>query len=130
MEAVDSNPEALGVHIANAVNKSDILYLHVIAPRMIEINGKLETLHGLLPMRKAFKGTLISSGGYEREDGNESVADNYTDLVSFGRLFLANPDLPRRFELDASLNKYNRTTFYISDPVLDYTHYPFLEAST
>ncbi|EOX97008.1 12-oxophytodienoate reductase 2 [Theobroma cacao] len=130
MEAVDSNPEALGVHMANAINKFNILYLHVIEPRMIEVNGKLETPHSLLPMRKAFQGTLIASGGYGREDGNKAVADNYTDLVSFGRLFLANPDLPRRFELDAPLNKYNRSTFYISDPVLGYTDYPFLETST
>jgi 12-oxophytodienoic acid reductase len=42
-------------------------------------------------------------------------------------LFLANPDLPKRFALDAPLNKYKRETFYISDPVLGYTDYPFLE---
>jgi len=39
---------------------------------------------------------------------------------------LANPDLPRRFELHAPLNKYNRETFYTHDPVVGYTDYPFL----
>ncbi|XP_022762721.1 putative 12-oxophytodienoate reductase 11 isoform X2 [Durio zibethinus] len=104
MDAIDSDPEALGVYIASAINKYGILYLHVNEPRMIEVNGKLETPHGLLPIRKAFKGTLLACGGYGREDGNKAVADNYTDLVAFGRLFLANPDLPRRFQLDAPLN--------------------------
>ncbi|XVF00549.1 hypothetical protein REPUB_Repub04eG0010100 [Reevesia pubescens] len=127
MEAIDSNPEALGVYIANAINKFGILYLHVLEPRMIETNGKLEIPHSLLPIRKAFNRTLIACGGYKRENGNKAVADNYTDLVAFGRYFLANPDLPRRFQLDAPLNEYNRSTFYISDPVLGYTDYPFLE---
>ena len=52
------------------------------------------------------------------------------DLVAFGRFFLANPDLPKRFKLDAPLNKYNRDTFYTSDPVIGYTDYPFLETTT
>ncbi|KAG8503281.1 hypothetical protein CXB51_001242 [Gossypium anomalum] len=127
MEASESDPEALGIYMANAVNKFGILYLHVIEPRMIKINDKYETPHSLLPMRNAFKGTFIAAGGYNVDDGNKAIADNYSDLVAFGRLFLANPDLPRRFQLNAPLNKYNRDTFYIPDPVLGYTDYPFLE---
>ncbi|KAF2296962.1 hypothetical protein GH714_013626 [Hevea brasiliensis] len=85
--------------------------------------------YSLLPMRKAFKGTFLAAGGYDREDGNKAIAENRADLVVYGRLFLANPDLPRRFELNAPLNKYNRDTFYTSDPVIGYTDYPFLEAA-
>ncbi|XP_077231752.1 12-oxophytodienoate reductase 2-like isoform X2 [Tasmannia lanceolata] len=130
MESGDSNPEALGLYMVESLNKYGILYVHMIEPRMktsaVEIS---ETPHSLLPMRKAFKGTFIAAGGYSREDGNRAVAENYADLVAFGRFFLANPDLPRRFELDAPLNKYNRDTFYILDPVVGYTDYPFLESS-
>ncbi|KAK8370135.1 hypothetical protein V6Z12_A01G156900 [Gossypium hirsutum] len=107
MEASESNPEALGVYMANAVNKFGILYLHVIEPRMIKINDKYETPPSLLPMRNAFKGTFIAAGGYNVDDGTKAIADNYSDLVAFGRFFLANPDLPRRFQLNAPLNKYN-----------------------
>ncbi|CDY32174.1 BnaCnng06830D [Brassica napus] len=79
-------------------------------------------------MRKVFEGTFIVAGGYTREDGNKAVAEGRTDLVAYGRLFLANPDLPRRFQLDAPLNKYDRTSFYTSsDSVVGYTDYPFLE---
>ncbi|KAK8959674.1 putative 12-oxophytodienoate reductase 5 [Platanthera guangdongensis] len=95
----DSNPEALGVYMV---------------------------LH---EMRKAYEGTLITAGGYDRDEGNKVVQEGYADLVAFGRLFVANPDLPKRFELDAPLNKYDRTTFYTSDPVVGYTDYPFLEVS-
>jgi 12-oxophytodienoic acid reductase len=81
-------------------------------------------------MRKAFRCTFIVAGGYKREDGNNVIAENYVDLVAYGRLFISNPDLPKRFELNslnAPLNKYNRDTFYIFDPVVGYTDYPFLE---
>ncbi|KAG9444444.1 hypothetical protein H6P81_015784 [Aristolochia fimbriata] len=128
MEAEDSNPEALGLYMANALNKYGILYVHMIEPRMIIAHGEpMTTVHSLLPMRKAFNGTFIAVGGYNREDGNEAIAENYADLIAFGRLFLANPDLARRFELNAPLNKYNRATFYLPDPVIGYTDYPFLE---
>ncbi|KAF9605679.1 hypothetical protein IFM89_018022 [Coptis chinensis] len=130
MESGDSDPKALGLYMAKSLNKYDILYCHMVEPRMKLVGQKLETPHSLLPMRKAFKGTFIAVGGYVEEDGNKAIAENYADLVAYGRWFLANPDLPRRFELGAPLNKYDRETFYISDPVRGYVDYPFLESST
>ncbi|KAK6945517.1 LOW QUALITY PROTEIN: NADH:flavin oxidoreductase/NADH oxidase, N-terminal, partial [Dillenia turbinata] len=124
METPDSNPEALGLYMAQALNKFNIAYLHVIEPRIDRAGDSIETPHSLLPMRKAFRGTFIASGGYNRADGNQAIAENYADLIAFGRLFLANPDLPRRFELNAPLNK---STFYTPDPVVGYTDYPFLD---
>lgn len=130
MEAGDSNPEALGLYIAKSLNKYGILYCHMVEPRMIKVGEKKECPHTLLPMRKAFNGTFIAAGGYDRDEGNKAIAEGYADLIAYGRIFLANPDLPRRFELNAPLNKYNRETFYISDPVVGYTDYPFLETAT
>ncbi|KAF2296964.1 hypothetical protein GH714_013714 [Hevea brasiliensis] len=126
MESGDSNPKALGLYMAESLNKYGILYCHMVEPRMKTVGEKSECPDSLLPMRKAFKGTFLAAGGYDREDGNKAIAENRADLVVYGRLFLANPDLPRRFELNAPLNKYNRDTFYISDPVIGYTDYPFL----
>ncbi|KAF8411938.1 hypothetical protein HHK36_004496 [Tetracentron sinense] len=129
MESADSNPEALGLYMAESLNKYKIQYCHMVEPRMKTVGEKFECSQSLQPMRKAFNGTFMVAGGYDREDGNKAIATNHADLVVYGRLFLANPDLPRRFELDAPLNKYNRDTFYISDPVLGYTDYPFLKNS-
>ncbi|KAG2377170.1 putative 12-oxophytodienoate reductase [Vigna angularis] len=98
-ECEDSDPIALGLYMASALSK----------------------------YRKAFNGSFIAAGGYSREDGINAVAENRTDLVAYGRLFLANPDLPKRFGLDAPLNKYNRGKFYSHDPVIGYTDYPFLQ---
>ncbi|KAJ4713764.1 12-oxophytodienoate reductase [Melia azedarach] len=130
MESGDSNPEALGLYMAESLNKYNILYCHMVEPRMKTVGEIFECPHSLLPMRKAFKGTFLVAGGYDREDGNKAIAEDHADLVVYGRLFLANPDLPRRFELNAPLNKYNRETFYVSDPVIGYTDYPFLETTS
>ncbi|XP_057974452.1 putative 12-oxophytodienoate reductase 11 [Malania oleifera] len=126
-DCVDSDPESLALHMAESLNQLGILYCHAIEPRMATQFEESETRFSLLPMRKAFKGTFIVAGGYDRKRGGEAVASGGADLVAFGRLFLANPDLPRRFGVGAVLNKYDRSTFYSSDPVLGYTDYPFLE---
>ncbi|KAH9781312.1 12-oxophytodienoate reductase 2 [Citrus sinensis] len=130
MESGDSNPEALGLYMAESLNKYGILYCHMVDPRMKTVGEKSECPHSLLLMRKAFKGTFLVAGGYDREDGNKAIAEGRADLVVYGRFFLANPDLPRRFEFNAPLNKYNRETFYVSDPVVGYTDYPFLDTSS
>ncbi|XP_058773034.1 putative 12-oxophytodienoate reductase 11 [Vicia villosa] len=126
-ESGDSNPNALGLYMANALNKYGIQYCHMVEPRLIHTFDPVETPHSLEPMRKAFNGTFMVAGGYNRQDGNNAIAENRADLVVYGRWFISNPDLPKRFALDAPLNKYNRETFYSSDPVLGYTDYPFLE---
>jgi len=128
MDCVDSDPVALGHYMVQQLNRHEgFLYCHMVEPRMAIVDGRRQIPHRLLPFRKAFNGTFIAAGGYDREEGNKVVEEGYTDLVAYGRLFLANPDLPRRFELNAPLNKYDRSTFYTQDPVIGYTDYPFLD---
>ncbi|KAF5479440.1 hypothetical protein F2P56_000260 [Juglans regia] len=127
MESGDSNPKALGLYMAESLNKYGILYCHMVEPRMKTVWEKSKCPNSLMPMRKAFKGNFLVAGGYDREDGINAIAENRADLVVYGRLFLANPDLPKRFKLNAPLNKYDRETFYVLDPVVGYTDYPFLE---
>ncbi|KAL9174831.1 hypothetical protein ABFS82_02G077000 [Erythranthe guttata] len=128
MESIDSDPDALGLYLAKELNKFDLVYLHMIEPSVLSGAGiEDEVPHKLLPIRKAFKNTFIASGGYNRSKGNLAISENHADLVAYGHLFLANPDLVRRFELDATLNEYNKKTFLSRDPVFGYTDYPFLE---
>ncbi|KAL8061280.1 hypothetical protein ABFX02_02G077300 [Erythranthe guttata] len=130
MRSIDSDPDALGLYLAKELNKFDLVYLHVIEPSVLSGAGiEDEVPHKLFPIRKAFKNTFIASVGYNRGKGNLAISENYADLVAYGHLFLANPDLVRRFELDATLNEYNRKTFLSRDPVFGYTNYPFLEES-
>ncbi|MCI67002.1 12-oxophytodienoate reductase 2-like, partial [Trifolium medium] len=72
----------------------------MIEPRMVKELNKSDTTTkwSLMPIRKVFKGTFIVAGGYDKCEGNDAIANGDTDLVAYGRLFLANPDLPKRFE--------------------------------
>jgi 12-oxophytodienoic acid reductase len=131
LDCRDSDPEALALQvIRGALNPVGVLYCHFVGPRMRVNPGdrKLALPHMdmLLPFRRAFRGTFMATGGFSQKDGNAAVADAHADLVGYGRLFLANPDLPERFARRAELNKYDRSTFYTSDPVVGYTDYPFL----
>ncbi|GMH23318.1 hypothetical protein Nepgr_025161 [Nepenthes gracilis] len=137
LDAIDSDPLALGLAVIERLNElqesvgSKLTYLHVIQPRFMTADHKPvhedEGAQLLKKLRKAYQGTFVCSGGYTKDLGNEALAHGDADLVAFGRFFLANPDLPKRFELDAPLNRYNRALFYTHDPVVGYTDYPFLD---
>ncbi|XP_076883923.1 putative 12-oxophytodienoate reductase 11 [Bidens hawaiensis] len=127
-ESGDSDPHSLGVFMAESLSPLGIAYCHVIEPRMVTQFERVETRNSLWSMRNAFNGTFIVAGGYyERDEANRVIENGEADLVAFGRAFLANPDLPKRFRLNARLNMYDRSTFYTDDPVVGYTDYPFLE---
>ncbi|CAM6103993.1 unnamed protein product [Calypogeia fissa] len=128
-DAKASNPMELGTYMAKELNKRNIAYVHYIEPRM-RTDGSVHPEESLWPFRKAFTTeAFIAAGGYGREDGIEAVKSGKADAIAYGRLFISNPDLPRRYLLNAPLNAYNRDTFYIPDPVVGYTGYPFLEES-
>jgi 2,4-dienoyl-CoA reductase-like NADH-dependent reductase (Old Yellow Enzyme family) len=61
-----------------------------------------------------------------RQEAEAVIAAGEADAVAFGKLFLANPDLPRRFARSAELNAWNADTFY-SEGAAGYTDYPALE---
>jgi N-ethylmaleimide reductase len=82
----------------------------------------------LAALRREFHGPLIAAKGFDRETATQAVAEGAADAVSFGRLFLANPDLPRRFLLKAPLNEPDPTTFY-GGAAKGYTDYPPLGPS-
>lgn len=77
-------------------------------------------------LRQQFGGVYIANEQFTRETAQNAIAANEADAVAFGQLFIANPDLPRRFELGAPLNKPDQATFYHPGP-LGYTDYPSLE---
>lgn len=126
----DSNPEALFNYVVSELNRFNLAYLHIIEPK-IQGNVTVQdegTGLGVRHFRPLYNGTLITAGGYTRETGDTVLKAGEADLVAYGRLFIANPDLPKRFKLNAPLNDYDRSTFYQGDEH-GYTDYPFLEQS-
>lgn len=75
-----------------------------------------------------YDGVLMTNGNYDRESAMKIVEEGKANLVSFAREFLANPDLPKRFKIDAPLNEPDQQTFYGGDAA-GYTDYPYLEES-
>jgi len=125
----DSNPIATFGYVADALNQFGLAYLHVVEPR---IQGNVTiaddgTGLGAKFFRSIFQGAIITAGGYTREMGEAVLQSNRADFVAYGRLFLANPDLPKRFALSTTLNLYDRSTFYSSGEQ-GYTDYPTLES--
>ena len=56
-------------------------------------------------------------GGFDRETAINALKSGHADLICFGRKYLSNPDLPKRFKKNSELNPYNRDTFCTQDPV-------------
>jgi len=122
----DSNPMTTFSYALNALNRFGLAYLHLMEPNEFDVATR-NVIQGLTPLlRPIFKGTLMTNGGYDLDKGNTVLASGDADLVSFGKLFIANPDLPKRFELKAPLNLPEPKTFYAPDE-LGYTDYPFFE---
>jgi 2,4-dienoyl-CoA reductase-like NADH-dependent reductase (Old Yellow Enzyme family) len=76
-------------------------------------------------LKKQFGGVYIANEKYTLAQANQVIEDGEADAVAFGRLFIANPDLPVRFARDALLNVPDPSTFLTPGPH-GYTDYPAL----
>ena len=77
-------------------------------------------------LKQVFCGPYIANEGFTRETAEDVLSAGTADAVAFGKLFIANPDLPRRLRLGAVLNEPEPATFYGDDDT-GYTDYPFLD---
>jgi len=97
-----------------------LAYLSVLADPAQELVQRL---------RKDFGGVLIANDGFgevtTRENAQAVLDADLADAVAVGRLFLANPDLPARWQQGADLNEPDPDTFY-GGGAEGYTDYPSL----
>lgn len=118
----DSDPQTLFNYVAEVLNLKQIGYLHVVEGGFM---GEHDVDYDQI--RQRFNGKYMANLGYDREKAESAIASGHADLVSFGTLFLANPDLVARFRTDAELNTPDQDTFYGGDEH-GYTDYPFMES--
>ena len=114
----DSDPAATFGYVARECGRRGIAFLFAR-------EGLGEPRLGPM-MKREFGGAFIANQGLSREDGEALVAAGEADAISWGQLFIANPDLPRRFALGAELNEPRPETFY-EDGAEGYTDYPPLD---
>lgn len=122
--APDSNPAATYTLAVAGLNAFDLAYIHVIegdtqGPRQVSGGFDLQIL------RRTFHGLYMANNGYDRELALDARRRNLADLVSFGRSFIANPDLVERLRIGAVLNIPDRATFF-GGGAAGYTDYPVL----
>ena len=122
----DSEPDVTFGHVAKELSRFGLAYLHVVEHSG---TGVAVQRFDKRRLRQLFGGTYLANGGYDRERANAVLAAGEADAVTFGSLFIANPDLPLRFALNASLNAPDPSTFYGGDE-RGYTDYPSLQRAS
>lgn len=123
----EPDPMPLYTHVVKSLDPLGLAYLHFIEPRSSGA-GRAEVNHQNVPsamvlFRPLWSGTLITAGGFTGEAADAAVTDGHADAIAFGRIFISNPDLPRRLARGYPLTPYNRATFYSGEEA-GYTDYP------
>lgn len=124
----DANPQETFQYIVSELNHYNLAYLHLIEPRAQgDSQNTLVYTESLSSkyLRNFYNGTLISAGGYNLALAQEAIQKNHSDMIAFGRHFVANPDLPKRLHENLPLNPYHRETFYEGGEK-GYIDYPFI----
>ena len=124
----DSDPQALFTAVVDSIAGKGLAYLHVVEGDMA---GKPGAPHRVdyVRMKEDFGGLYMANFNYDKAKANDAIAAGRADMVAFGKLFIANPDLVTRFLIDAPMNPPDEKSFYGGDHH-GYTDYPLLDGVT
>ncbi|SDZ89994.1 alkene reductase [Psychroflexus halocasei] len=113
-------------YIVKRLNDYDLAYLHLSEPfnDISDVDFLVKDI--AKHFRPLYNGTLMINSNFDQEKGNKVIEDGDADLVAYGKLFISNPDLPKRFEKNAKLADWDKDTFYVPGEK-GYTDYPTLE---
>jgi 2,4-dienoyl-CoA reductase-like NADH-dependent reductase (Old Yellow Enzyme family) len=113
----DSDPEATFGYVAKELGRRNIAFLAA--------REKVSADHRDFSLRSEFGGVYVANGADDQRGAQELLDKGEADAVAFGTLFIANPDLPRRFAEGTLLNEPDPASFYTPGPI-GYTDYPML----
>jgi len=122
----DATPEATFTAAAALLDKIGIAFLELREPPMDGTFGASDVPPVSPHIRKVFSGPLVLNSDYDHDKAVAAMAGGIPDAISFGRTFLANPDLPARLAVNAPLNPDNPARWYGSTPE-GYTDYPTMD---
>jgi N-ethylmaleimide reductase len=121
-DSVDTDPQALFNHVVTALDAVGPAYIHVVEG---DTGGARDNLpFDYAALRKRFHGVWIANNGYDRAMAIDEIASGRADLVAFGRLFIANPDLVQRLREDRSMNPLMGHETLYGGGAHGYTDYP------
>jgi N-ethylmaleimide reductase len=118
----DSRPQQTFNAIAKKLSDFPLAYLHVLEGDMLTGDRHVDYVE----LRNCFAGFYMANNGYDLENGNSAIEQGHADMVAYGKLFIANPDLPERLAKNLPLNSPDQATFYGGDEK-GYTDYPKYE---
>ena len=121
----DSQPQSTFNMVVDMLNRHKLAYLHVLEGDMLKGERNVDYAE----LRKRFSGLYMANNGYTRESAEQALQSGSVDMVAFGQLYIANPDLVERFAQEAPLNVPDQATFYGGD-ARGYTDYPALQYET
>lgn len=119
----DSHQAALFPAAATVLDRLGVAFLELREPGPDGTFGKSDRPAVAPLIRKAFKGVLVLNSDYDLARAQAAIAAGAADAITFGRQFLANPDLPRRFANGLPLNADDQKTWYSQGPE-GYITYP------
>jgi N-ethylmaleimide reductase len=122
----DSDPEHTFSTAIRRLDTYGLGYLHVVErARDTRPNNDSDTAL-ISRLRGLWSGVYVANSGYDRATGEEAVSNGHADAIAYGRLFLANPDLPHRLQHGLQLNPPDLGSFY-GGTEKGYTDYPAWE---
>ena len=121
----DSDPEATFSYMVKALNQFGLGYLH-ITEMGAETPGVAGPYFDVNSLRNLWNGIYMTNSNYDKTSADNAIRDGKADLISFGKLFIANPDLPERFAANAPLNEPDPESFYGGNEK-GYIDYPFMQ---
>jgi N-ethylmaleimide reductase len=119
----DSNQAVLFPAAAAVLNEFGLSFLELREPGPDGTFGKSDRPPVAPLIRKVFKNALVLNSDYDFARGQAALANGAADAITYGRKFLANPDLPRRFKEGLQLNADDMKTWYSQGPE-GYVTYP------
>jgi 2,4-dienoyl-CoA reductase-like NADH-dependent reductase (Old Yellow Enzyme family) len=119
----DSHPEQLFPAAAAALNDLKVSFLELREPDFNGSRGKADHPPIAPLIRKVFHGVLVLNSDYDAIKAEAALQSGAADAITFGRPFLANPDLPHRIANQLTLNLPDESTFYTQGPK-GYVDYP------
>lgn len=120
----DADPAETFGYVCEHLGQRGIAYLHVADTDVMR--GTEPKMEQILPFtRGKFEGVVMLNGAYTPERARQAIQHGDGDCIAFGRLFLANPDLPERIRQGGPYNEPNPATFY-GGAAEGYTDYPTL----
>ena len=124
----DSDPEVLFTAAAAVLQEIGIAFLELREPGPAGTFGTSAAPPVSPAIRKVFTGPLVLNSDFGRDDALAALAEERADAISFGRPFIANPDLPQRFAGGIELAPDDRATWY-SQGAQGYVDYPDAETA-